>query len=49
MSLLTHSNLGISKGAICRWVREHIEDGGDAFRGKGKLKPEQEEIRQLRE
>ena len=42
-------SLGISTGAICRWVREHIEDSGVAFRGKGKLKPEQEEIRQLRE
>lgn len=32
-----------------RWVKEYQADEGDAFRGRGKLKPEQEEIRQLRE
>lgn len=32
-----------------RWVREYQTDEGDAFRGKGRLKPEQEELRQLRE
>ena len=42
-------SLSIRKGVICRWVREHIEDSGVSFRGKGKLKPEQEEISQLRE
>ncbi len=42
-------SLGIHAALLNRWVREHIEDGEDAFRGKGKLRPEQEEIRQLRE
>ena len=42
-------SLDIHPALLSRWVREHIEDGGDAFRGKGKLRPEQEEIRQLRE
>ena len=32
-----------------RWVREHKNDAGDAFRVNGKLRPEQEELRQLRE
>lgn len=42
-------SLGIHSALLSRWVREHTEDGGDAFRGKGKLRPEQEELRQLRE
>jgi transposase len=43
------SSLDIHPALLSRWVREYTEDGGDAFRGKGKLRPEQEEIRQLRE
>ncbi len=43
------TSLGIHKAILSRWVREHEEDGGNAFRGKGKLRPEQEELRQLRE
>lgn len=42
-------SLDIHPALLSRWVREHIKDGHDAFRGKGKLKAEQEEIRQLRE
>lgn len=42
-------SLGIHPALMSRWVREQTEDGDDAFRGKGKLRPEQEEIRQLRE
>ncbi len=32
-----------------RWVKEQEAEGTRAFRGNGKLTPEQEEIRQLRE
>ena len=42
-------SLGIHSALLSRWVREYTEDGGDAFRGKGKLRPEQGELRQLRE
>ena len=42
-------SLGIHSALLSRWVREYTEDGVDAFRGKGKLRPEQEELRQLRE
>jgi len=42
-------SLDIHSALLSRWVREHTTDGGDAFRGKGKLRPEQEELRQLRE
>ena len=42
-------SLDIHSALLSRWVREYTEDGGDVFRGKGKLRPEQEELRQLRE
>ena len=42
-------SLGIHSALLSRWVREYQTDAGDAFRGKGKLQPEQEEIRQLRD
>ena len=42
-------SLDIHNAVLSRWVREHIEEGGDAFRGKGKLRADQEELRQLRE
>ena len=32
-----------------RWVKEAQSDEGQAFRGNGKLTPEQAEIRQLKE
>lgn len=43
------NSLGIHSSVLSRWVREYKEDSGDAFRGKGKLRSEQEELRQLRE
>lgn len=42
-------SLDLHSALLSRWIREYTEDGGDAFRGKGKLRPEQEELRQLRE
>ena len=42
------SSLDIQPGLLGRWVREHRADDGQAFRGNGKLTPEQEEIRQLK-
>ena len=41
-------SLGIDAKMLGRWVREHQEDDGYAFRGNGKLTPEQEEIRKLK-
>ena len=41
-------SLGIHFALLSRWVREYEAEEGDAFRGKGKLRPEQEEIRKLR-
>tara|TARA_R110002072_G_scaffold296553_1_gene468538 strand:+ start:39611 stop:39904 length:294 start_codon:yes stop_codon:yes gene_type:complete len=42
-------NLGINPNVLGRWVKEHENDDGYAFRGNGKLTPEQEELRRLKE
>ena len=42
------SSLGISSEMVGRWIRESESDDGYAFRGNGKLTPEQEEIRKLK-
>ena len=58
VSLVTEQNykiaeaarsLGISSNMLGRWIKEQQEEGTHAFRGNGKLTPEQEEIRRLRE
>lgn len=41
-------DLGISPHLLCRWKKEFRDDGGQAFPGKGHLKPEEEELRRLR-
>jgi transposase len=57
VSLVTEQNyniaeaarsLGISANMLGRWLKEQELEGAHAFRGNGKLTPEQEEIRQLR-
>jgi len=40
--------LGINANMLARWMKEHQSDEGQAFRGNGKLTPEQEEIRKLK-
>ncbi len=42
-------SLGINSNVLGRWVKEFEDDDGHAFRGNGKLTPEQLELRQLRE
>lgn len=42
-------NLDLHQALLSRWVREYKTDEGSAFRGRGKLRPEQEELHQLRE
>jgi len=42
-------NLGINANMLGRWIKEAENDDGHAFRGNGKLTPEQDEIRKLRE
>lgn len=41
-------SLGINSQMLGRWVQEHSSDEGQAFRGNGKLTPEQEELRRLK-
>jgi len=41
-------SLGINANMLGRWVKEHQANDGQAFRGNGKLTPEQEEIRRLK-
>ena len=42
-------SLGINAHMLGRWVKEQQSDDGQAFRGNGKLTPDQAEIRQLKE
>ncbi len=42
-------SLGINANVLGRWIKEYETEEGQAFRGNGKLTPEQAEIRQLRE
>jgi transposase len=42
-------SLDINTNMLARWIKEHQRDEGQAFRGNGKLTPEQEEIRRLKE
>ena len=41
-------SLGINAQMLGRWVKEHQAEEGQAFRGNGKLTPEQEEMRKLK-
>lgn len=41
-------SLDINVSMLGRWIKEHQNDEGQAFRGNGKLTPEQEEIRRLK-
>ncbi len=41
-------SLDINANMLGRWVKERQADDGQAFRGNGKLTPEQEEIKKLK-
>jgi len=41
-------NLGLNPNMLGRWVKEADSDDEHAFRGNGKLTPDQEEIRTLK-
>ena len=40
-------SLEINANQLGRWIREHQDDDGQAFRGNGKLTADQAEIRRL--
>ena len=41
-------NLGINANMLSRWVQQYRSGEHDAFRGNGRVSPEQEELRRLR-
>jgi transposase len=41
-------NLEVTPQILGRWIKESENDDGHAFRGNGKLTPEQDEIRKLK-
>jgi len=41
-------NLDINANMLTRWIKEHEVNDSQAFRGNGKLTPEQDEIRRLK-
>lgn len=40
--------LGIHENLIYKWIKQYREDSLNSFPGKGRLKPDDEEIRKLR-
>ena len=40
--------LGIGQGVLSRWKRQLRDDAAQTFTGKGRLKPEDEELRRLK-
>ena len=41
-------DLGIDVNTLHRWKRDFTQDQSDAFPGKGRLSPQEEELRRLR-
>ena len=41
-------DLGINANMLTRWKKQYLEDSSFAFPGKGKLKPQDEELHRLR-
>jgi transposase len=41
-------DLGINENSLHNWKRAYLRDQQNAFPGKGRLKPEEEEIRELK-
>ncbi|KAB2848207.1 MAG: transposase [Ignavibacterium sp.] len=41
-------DLGVNENSLHNWKRAYLEDQQNSFPGKGKMKPEDEELRKLR-
>ena len=41
-------SLGINPNMLGRWIKQYESEDGQSFRGNGKLSPEQEQIRELK-
>ena len=44
----TARDLGITENMLSRWKKEYLEDREQAFPGKGRMKPEELELHQLK-
>ena len=42
------ADLDVPENTLHRWRRERTQDGADAFRGNGRLRPAEEEVARLR-
>ncbi len=42
------ADLDVPENTLHRWRRERAQDGADAFRGNGRLRPAEEELARLR-
>ena len=41
-------DLGINENSLHKWKKDYLSDQQNAFPGKGRLKPEEEELRKLK-
>lgn len=49
MSLLQVSrDLGVNENSLHKWKKDYLSDQQNAFPGKGRMKPEEEELRRLK-
>lgn len=42
------TELGVSSNTLFNWKRKYLEDAKNAFPGKGRIKPEDEELRRVK-
>jgi len=42
------ASLGVSEGVLHAWKRKYVADGAHAFPGQGRMKPDDEEVRELK-
>jgi len=41
-------DLGVNENSLYKWKRDYLTDQQNAFPGKGRMKPEDEELRKLK-
>jgi len=41
-------DLGINETSLHKWKKDYLSDGQNAFPGKGRMKPEEEELRKVK-
>ncbi len=49
MSLMQVSrDLGVNENSLHKWKKDYLSDSQNAFPGKGRMKPEEEELRRVK-